>query len=592
MAEADRHHELIARYLDGAASEAEVAELSRRVEADPRAAEALAWAGRLEGWLEQHFRQTASNGRARAVVERIEADLVPPASGAGAAPWARWLTAWAALAAVAVLAVGVLALWLWPRGAMCRVLSGRVLADGAETRTIARGATIRVAERAALRLSDGSRATLDPDTRATLHGATEGLRQLVALHEGGGVFRVEKAPGGFQVRTPVGSVTALGTEFSVRLLPPTPDGTGDDAMRLRHVALAVAVMAGAVQVQTGEHAYVLGIGDSQVFAGDGEREAPWVPDAPRVGEGERDGAPRLARVAGEITAVGGASIMVTTRGDRGEATLNIIIRTETRIRIETGETETVVGEGGREVRKPKFAEGAMADLKVGQRVNVTCVDGNKATEVIILRARAAREGEGEARVKRDGGEGEARIRREGGDGEGEVRVKREGGEGDREGEARVKREGGDGEGEARVKGEGDGDREGEARVKREGGEGDRAPKTLRGSGVLTNVTRDSITITQRGDRGVRSRTLKVNGDTRVRIEGGGDGEGARSEKVGLDSLRVGQNVTAVCTEEGVAVEIIIRRPAAPKREGEGERRREGEGKPPRPVGEGERRREG
>lgn len=574
MAEVHRHRELIARYLDGAASEAEAAELSRLVEADPLAAQALAEAGRLDAWLERHFRQTMSNGRARAVVERIEADLLPPARGAGLAPWARWLTSWAVLAAAAVLAIGVLALWLWPRGADCRVLSGRVLADGAETRTIARGATIQVAERAALQLSDGSRATLEPATRATLHGAAEGLRQLVALHEGGGVFTVERAQGGFQVRTPVGSVTALGTEFSVKLLPQTPDGTGGDAMRLRHVALAVAVITGAVQVQMGEHAYVLGIGDSQVFAGDGEREAPKPPYAPRVGEGERDGAPRPTRVSGEITAVGGASIMVTSRGDRGETTLNIIIRTETRIRLETGETETVIGEGGREVQKPKFAEGAMADLKVGQRVNVTCVDGNKATEVTVLRSRASREGEGEVRVKREGGEGEARIRREGGDREGEARVKREGGDGDHEGEPRVKREGGDGEGEARVK--------------REGGEGDRAPKTLRGSGVLTNVTRESITVTQRTDRGVRSRTLKVDANTRVRIEGGGDGEGARSETAGLDSLRVGQNVTAVCTEEGMAVEIIIRRPAPPKGEGEGERRREGEGKPPRREGDGRR----
>mgnify|MGYP000642788976 CR=1 FL=1 len=567
MAEANRHRELIARYLDGAASEAEAAELSRLVEADPRAAEALAGAGRLDAWLEQLFRQTTSNGKARAVVERIEADLLPPAQGAGAALWARWLTSWAALAAAAVLAIGVLALWLWPRGAICRVLSGRVLADGAETRAIARGATIQVAERAALQLTDGSRATLEPATRATLHGAAEGLRQLVALHEGGGIFTVEKAPGGFQVRTPVGSVTALGTEFSVKLLPQTTDGTGGDAMRLRHVALAVAVMAGAVQVQMGERAYVLGLGDSRVFAGDGERGAPGVPDAPRVGEGERDGAPRLTRVAGEITAVGGASVMVTSRGDRGETTLNIVIRTETKIRLETGETETVVGEGGREVRKPKFAEGALADLKVGQRVSVTCVDGNKAVEVIAYRPKATREGEGEARVKREGG-----------DGEGETRVKREG-DGGREGEARVRKE------------DGEGDREGEARLKREGGEGDRAPRTLRGSGVLTGVTRDSITITQRGDRGVRSRTLKIGAHTRVRIEGGGDGEEARSEKAGLDSLRVGQNVTAACTEEGVAVEIIIRRPAPEKREGE--RRREGEGQPPvRRDGEGEGRREG
>jgi hypothetical protein len=123
---------------------------------------------------------------------------------------------------------------------------------------------------------------------AVLRGSTAGARQWIELNEGGGTFRVEKAEGQFQVVTAVGSVTALGTEFSVRLVP--SNNQGDTNMSVRGVALAVAVLAGMVQVESDGKTNVLGAGESQVFGQaasaaaartESERPIPGVKKAPQ-----------------------------------------------------------------------------------------------------------------------------------------------------------------------------------------------------------------------------------------------------------------------------------------------------------------------
>jgi hypothetical protein len=106
----------------------------------------------------------------------------------------------------------------------------------------------------------------------TLHLATGEQRQLVELLEGSGTFRVTNAEGKFTVVTRVGSVTAIATEFSVKI--PSPQDQGESGMKVRCVTLAVAVLVGTVQVDFGGRTYFLSSGDNRVFAKQQEAAKP------------------------------------------------------------------------------------------------------------------------------------------------------------------------------------------------------------------------------------------------------------------------------------------------------------------------------
>jgi ferric-dicitrate binding protein FerR (iron transport regulator) len=83
------------------------------------------------------------------------------------------------------------------------------------------------------------------------------------IERGGGRFYV--TPGGpFRVKTALGTVTALGTEFSVKL---EPRGKREGKRREGRggVALVVAVTEGSVRVEVGEKSYVLAAGESRSF---------------------------------------------------------------------------------------------------------------------------------------------------------------------------------------------------------------------------------------------------------------------------------------------------------------------------------------
>jgi len=608
-----RDHALFARYLDGLATEAEGAELGRRLAADPACARAFAEASRLDASLGAHFRQEKGQSDVRAVLQRIQAGRTR-----------RRIALFAATAAAALLIVLTPALWLRPAAPPVEVLAGNVVADGAEVTRIAYGVRFIVpgSGQAPLTLGDGSGASLDGGTAAAIHGPSGPLRQAVELFSGGGDFRVLKDTGRFEVRTPVGLVTVLGTEFTVRLRPRKPtDGRGDEAMRAKGMLLAVAVLTGAVQVQVGERAVVLGVGQSQVFAGDEER------------------GPRTSRIGGELAAVGADSITIVQRGERGETTKTLAVDAQTKVVIESDQTEQVKGERGEPTYRVKLVDGTLGDLKVGRRVTVTCTEDGKATLIVLHRAKPRREGgEGEGertprvekprreggdregeKPRREGGEGDRegeprreKVRTEGGDREGEARPdkpRREGGEGERE---KPRREGGDSEGEGKPRVEKPrregGDSEGEARPdkpRREGGEGERAPKPRVTPGILVGVKADSIVV-RVGERGEQTLTFAVDAATEVAIEGvrlEGGGEGADPIKRpalikgSLGDLKAGQRVSVQATADGKALKIFIHRSQAPKREGEGERKHfrppdGGERKPPREGGDRKPPREG
>jgi ferric-dicitrate binding protein FerR (iron transport regulator) len=290
--------ELIQKYLDGTVSAEEGAELDRLLRDSAEAAEMLARACRVEALLLRHYGVEQQ-------AERVTEALTPISLRGGGAggedsgerrgiPLYRRLgPGWYAAAAALLLIAGAFLLFQFTRPGPLdgpggqtteedkspapepalphQVVAGRVSLNGVEAKKLPNGAQLQVLgeEFAVLKLPDGTKVFLDPATKAVLHGPAAGLRQKVELLAGSGTFQVHKGDGEFQVETPVGTVTALGTEFTVQLLPPEElpkpkqKGKRDDG-------LAVSVEEGIVEVEFGRHKFVLAAGESQIFRDEGE----------------------------------------------------------------------------------------------------------------------------------------------------------------------------------------------------------------------------------------------------------------------------------------------------------------------------------
>ena len=106
-------------------------------------------------------------------------------------------------------------------------------------------------------------------------------------------------------------------------------------------------------------------------------------------------------------------------------------------------------------------------------------------------------------------------------------------------------------------------------------EKERGPKAVVLKGELTAVEANSITVTQKGDKGARGTTVAVGADTQVLTETAEDeaapaehGETKQKPKTvegTLADLKVGQWVTVWCTADGAAaVKVLVRRPPPPK----------------------------
>jgi ferric-dicitrate binding protein FerR (iron transport regulator) len=269
MAEVSRTELLIQKFLDGTASDADLAELDRLLADHPAAADALADATRLDALLALHF------GMELCVAPHPDVSPVgvPQSSSYPQRHRGRWRAdhhrRLSAIAACVVLIFG-LYYGLRPGHTLAnRVVSGRVFVNGILATTIPNGSLVEVAgdTEAVVQLADGSRAKLAPRTEAVLRGPVGG-EQIVELSSGTGQFEVQKGAGRFRVETPVGSVTALGTEFSVELRPAV-SGFGESEMRTNNmVVMAVAVLVGMVQVDLGGISQELAIGQKRIFAAD------------------------------------------------------------------------------------------------------------------------------------------------------------------------------------------------------------------------------------------------------------------------------------------------------------------------------------
>jgi len=629
-----RTRELIERYLDLRLKGHEWAELEQRL-VDPDAAEAFAQATRLDAGLEALLCESAAATDVTRLFRHVEDVRETPTGPRRRRAVPSWKVAAAYAAAVVLLAVGV---WLFVRRGtdpekevIARkphtVLSGEVYADGATRQSFADGATIEVSDAgpATIRLSDGSEAGFAAASRAVFHGSTDGKRQVVELVEGGGTFRVTKQKDLedlFEVKTIIGCVTVLGTEFTVQILDSEYSETlnstekGEEDMKAKTALMAVVVLSGMVQVDVAGKKYTLTGGDGQVFGEEGERKGTVV--------------------TGHVKAVDAKRGTITLAGRRREGKAVEPDRT-----YQMAWFGTVLINGW---------AGNLAHVRLGTPVRLAVLPDGRTVANVIVGAQGKegggerrREGEGERRREGDQrreGEGERRIGGEGErrrEGEEERRI---GGEGERrregEGERRIGGEGErrrEGEGERRIGGEGERRREGEGE-RRIGGEGERRregegerkffrPPVSRGeggeegkprlhtvTGELSQIGRGQFTIVRRGDRGASSTTFAVDRQTQVLVQTNqyevvGRGEGGREIKrpklaaAKQTDVKTGRRVEVTATADGRATRIVFLRLPPPRTEGEGEReffrtptpRREGEGERRR-EGEGERRREG
>jgi ferric-dicitrate binding protein FerR (iron transport regulator) len=243
--QADRFEPLLDRYLAGEATSEEGAELEAILRDEPEKRRRLVERSILETHLHKAF-----------------SGIVPLSSKAPPASRRFRRVALFATAAALLIAVGIVVLAHVSRNdsPVLEVVKGKTTVDGVVVERIQAGTWFEVSADASalIRLSDGSQAELDRSSRAAIRGQPGEARQEVELSAGGGVFRVTHGGGLFRVRTPVGTVTALGTEFTVKL-----------NSRARPT-LAVEVHEGKVRVEVNGKSHVLTAGKARNYDEDGE----------------------------------------------------------------------------------------------------------------------------------------------------------------------------------------------------------------------------------------------------------------------------------------------------------------------------------
>lgn len=247
---------LIRKHLDGIATLAESKELEALLVSDAAVARRFAEVARFDSNLLSLLKGERDIAQTRQFFERAQTshDEFEPIKPL---PRPNWLSRqrWPVLAATILLcALG--AIWWQARQALTihqmnvaiasrqaestepgssDVLSGQAYVDGKLAKNIPDGLPVKAGKKEAvlIKLADGSETELAPQATAIMHGSVPGLRQLVELLEGSASFKVEKGDAQFQVETPEGRVTVLGTEFNVELIKKK---------------LVVAVTTGIVQV--------------------------------------------------------------------------------------------------------------------------------------------------------------------------------------------------------------------------------------------------------------------------------------------------------------------------------------------------------
>jgi ferric-dicitrate binding protein FerR (iron transport regulator) len=210
----------------------------------------------------------------------------------------RLAPALAAGAAMAIVMVAVI-LSLWPASVPAypapEAYGGVHVVGGGQPQ---RGAVLDTADEGGLvRLGGYCNIEVAPNSRIELGG--EEHAEEIILHEGEATCDVERNVGSFTVRTAVGSVSVVGTRFTVRLVE---EIGGDEAMLTgtgkAALALAVAVMVGQVSVTYDGTTHLLSAGQAYVFAAEEKPVAGAPPPgAPAPGGGVTWGEPAAGQAA-------------------------------------------------------------------------------------------------------------------------------------------------------------------------------------------------------------------------------------------------------------------------------------------------------
>jgi len=365
-----------------------------------------------------------------------------PSGGRGVKPSGGKSLSRRAIAVAAVLAVAVAALVAGGRLVKHRPAQAR---EGAEHyakpeasgefevhspgRSIAQGGVIRrwdrlVAGPGGARLTAGGYCELAIDPKSELVVQGEPGKEEIDLKAGRVVSRITPARGQFRVRTPLGSLEVVGTEFITAVLPRSSQQGEEDMGKLRKAAVVtVMVVSGTVAYHFGDSVGLLSAGMGQAFGAE-EEGAPNLPDC-------------LGGFKGLLLGT------ITSKGER-----QFVLKIE-RIAAPWKESkaenpDAAVGKEAKVVLGPDsrlFGQHVhtLARLKAGDQIVVEAFHfgGEQLTVVELLRKTGVPASEGERRegeVRRPEGGGDRLVPREG---EGRPR-----GEGEpREGEAVVPREG-------------------------------------------------------------------------------------------------------------------------------------------------------
>ena len=240
------------------------------------AAEAFAHATRMHAELAAMHEKDVAERDSRELLRKLTREIPKEASArVRPAPVYRRAVFQSVTAAVLLLWLGIFIYWSVAQTtgtsmAAYEVKQGQAFIQGRSATKLRDGEVFRVGSQSPvlIQMADGSEVELEPACRATLHREGD-ANQVVRVLEGGGVFRVVKGGHSFQVKTSVGDVRVLGTEFSVRLMP-----SGDKSSPAKSAnVMAVGVISGSVQVDVNSKSYTLGRGATKLFDKNGERQA-------------------------------------------------------------------------------------------------------------------------------------------------------------------------------------------------------------------------------------------------------------------------------------------------------------------------------
>jgi len=297
-------HELIQKYLDALATEAELAELEELLAADLEVAAAFAEAARLHTGLQDYFKKQYKIDQVAALLETPAPPVAPvtgqpegrvvepaqpgalpdPVSPAGSAyvpMFARLekarrsrhatrptspLRRWKAVAALALVVMLGVTLWSLrgPAVERARLISGRIAVADREVTRFPENRTFEVVgpQAAVIELPGGARIELAAQTRAAIR--REKNRLVVQLDSGRGEFRVSPAQKPLVVETPLGVVTAADCQFSLGLITKLPEAfTPTEPVTVP--TLVVVVTQGSLTVEQGDVSTPLSAGQEQMF---------------------------------------------------------------------------------------------------------------------------------------------------------------------------------------------------------------------------------------------------------------------------------------------------------------------------------------